>query len=76
MAGMVTNVSNEDQISAFLNDYDENFASWEESHLNFMWHLISAARPDGPCCNAETEMRSADAFHEEEPHLNVRQVSL
>ena len=56
--------------------YDDDFALQEESHLDFRGHLISAARSDGPCREAEIGDRHADASREEEPHWKLSPVSL
>jgi hypothetical protein len=56
--------------------YDKDFATQEESHLNFIGHLISVTKSDGPCWNNEMGMRPAGAVHEEEPHWKLSQVSL
>ena len=52
------------------------FPFQEESHLDFRRHLISAARSDGPCCEAEQGDRYADVDREEEPHWKLSPVSL
>ncbi len=56
--------------------YDDDFALQEESHLDFRGHLISAARSDGPCWEAEQGDRLADANRKEEPHWKLSPVSL
>ncbi len=56
--------------------YDNDFALQEESHLNFRGHLISAARSDGPCWEAEHGDRIADANRKEEPDWKLSPVSL
>jgi hypothetical protein len=56
--------------------YDEDFATQEESHINFRGHLISVARSDGSCWNTTMGTRSADAVCKEEPHWKLSQVFL
>ena len=56
--------------------FDKDFASLEESHLDFRGHLISAARSDGPHCFAGLGTHLADANGVEEPHWKLSPVSL
>ena len=56
--------------------YNDDFPLQEESHLDFRRHLISAARSDGPCCEAEQGDRYANMDCEEEPHWKLSPVSL
>jgi hypothetical protein len=56
--------------------YDKDFASLEESRLDFRGQLISAARSDGPRCLAGMGTRLADANGVEEPHWKLSPVSL
>jgi len=56
--------------------YDKDFASLEESHLDFRGHLISAVRRDGPRRIAEMGTLPANAVGDEEPHWKRSPVSL
>jgi hypothetical protein len=49
---------------------DKDFASQEESYLNFMGQLVSAARSHGLHCIAELGIRSANAFAKRKPAGN------
>ena len=63
-------------LSPACDPYDEDYATQEESHLNFRENLISVTRSDGPFCIPEVGTRLTDAFQEEEPHWKPSQVSL
>jgi hypothetical protein len=56
--------------------YDKDFASLEESHLDFRGHLISDAQSDGPHCVAGMGTPLADADGVEEPHWKLSPGSL
>ena len=55
--------------------YDKDFASLEESHLDFRGQLISAARSDGLHCMAGMG-KGADAACNEELHWKLSPLSL